>query len=97
MKYQGRYEFAGHGIPGRPIAALKYSGREQKPILTREALKRGADDHERVMIFDMIRDGNALVAIGVSTRENKTIEFLPRVPSWGQGSAQGSIPARLLA
>jgi len=32
MKYEGRYEFAGHGLPGRRLASLKYSGKDQKPI-----------------------------------------------------------------
>ena len=36
MKYEGKYEFAGHAFPGRPITHLKYSGLDQKAILTRD-------------------------------------------------------------
>ncbi len=85
MKYRGAYEFAGHGFPGRPVATLKYSGREQKPILTREALRRGAIIMNRMMIFDIVHDGGAFKAIGVSTRENRIVEFHAKSAVFGTG------------
>jgi hypothetical protein len=34
MKYQGRWEFAGHSFPGDVLTHLKYEGRWQKRVLT---------------------------------------------------------------
>ena len=51
MRYEGRYEFAGHGLPGRLLASLKYSGKDQKSVLTREAQKRGVTVMNRVMML----------------------------------------------
>jgi len=75
MKYDGKYEFAGHTYPGCTFTALKYAGRNQKPILTREALKRDVKIVNRVLVFDLIRDDAVIGAIGVHTREDKIIEF----------------------
>ena len=41
MRPTGDWEFTGHAFPGRIRSALKYDGAQQKPILTREARKRG--------------------------------------------------------
>lgn len=76
MKYNGRYEFAGHGYPGRPLLFLHYGGQNQKKILTGEALKRGAKIINRVMVFDLLTDGDCVIgAVGIDTREEKLIEF----------------------
>lgn len=85
MKYQGKYEFAGHGLPGRPLTMLKYSGQEQKPILTREAEKRGAHIMSRVMVFDLLRDDGVIGAIGIDTREDKVVEFHAKSVVLGTG------------
>lgn len=76
MKYQGRYEFAGHSFPGhRYPSLLKYAGQAQKPVLTREALKRGVKIVNRVMVFDLLGDDNITGALGVGTREDEVVEF----------------------
>ncbi|MDB9822356.1 FAD-binding protein [Deltaproteobacteria bacterium] len=77
MKYEGRYEFAGHGFPGKQLNHLKYSGMNQKPILTKEAKKRGVNIVNRVMGVDIIKDKNDRVigALGLSTREDKVYVF----------------------
>lgn len=85
MKYDGRWEFAGHAFPGRPLTALKYCGREQKPILTREAIKRGAIIKNRVMIFDLQHDDSTFVALGVNTREGRVIRFRAKSVVLGTG------------
>jgi succinate dehydrogenase/fumarate reductase flavoprotein subunit len=85
MKYQGRWEFAGHALPGRPLASLKYSGHMQKPILTREALSRGAILKNRVMAFELLHDGCAFVALGIDTREDKVIVFQAKSVVLGTG------------
>jgi succinate dehydrogenase/fumarate reductase flavoprotein subunit len=67
MQYEGKWEFAGHGLPGKPLTAMKYAGQNQKPILTREALKKGARIVNRTMIFDLLTDARGAVtgAIGI--------------------------------
>jgi hypothetical protein len=48
MKYQGHWEFSGHSFPGDVFTHLKYEGKEQKRILTEQALKKGAKIVNRV-------------------------------------------------
>ncbi len=75
MKYDGRYEFAGHALPGRPLLTLHYSGQNQKAVLSREARKRGVEIINRVMVFDLLSDDSIIGAIGIGTREDKVVEF----------------------
>lgn len=76
MKYQGKWEFAGHALPGKYLTFLKYAGQDQKPILTREALKRGVNIVNRVMVFDLIAEnGKVGGAIAVDTKDDKVIIF----------------------
>jgi len=75
MKYKGRWEFAGHGLPGRPLLFLHYNGQEQKKVLTQEALKRGVRIVNRVMTLELVSDGRIQGAIGVNTREDKVYMF----------------------
>ena len=77
MKYKGKYEFAGHAIPGVDFFLhLKYAGMNQKPILTREARKQGVRIVNRVMVFDLIySNGRPVGAIGVDTRNDKIVIF----------------------
>ncbi len=85
MKYKGKYEFAGHAFPGHPMPSLKYSGQEQKPILIREAGKRGAQIMSRVMVFDLLRGDGITGALGVDTREDRVIEFHAKSVFLGTG------------
>lgn len=87
MKYQGRWEFAGHGFPGHQLNHLKYEGEMQKPVLTRQALERGAEIINRVMVFDLLLDnrGDLVGAIGVSTREPKIYVFEAKSVILGTG------------
>jgi len=86
MKHDGKWEFSGHGIPGRLLPSLKYAGQDQKPILTREARKRGVEIINRVMVFDLICNDNGVIgAIGVDTREERIIIFRARGVVLGTG------------
>ncbi|MFC1945426.1 FAD-binding protein [Chloroflexota bacterium] len=76
MKYEGKYEFAGYALPGRPVVTLHYSGQNTKPALTKQASKAGTKIMNRVMIFDLLCDnGTVCGAIGIDTRENRLIIF----------------------
>jgi len=85
MKYEGRYEFAGHGLPGRILASLKYSGKDQKSVLTREALKRGVTVMNRVMMFDLINSNGSLVALGISPRDDTLLIYHAKSVVLGTG------------
>jgi succinate dehydrogenase/fumarate reductase flavoprotein subunit len=75
MKYQGKWEFAGHTYPGHMGMYLKYAGENQKLILTREALQAGVQIMNRVMIFELIGQDGVIGALGIDTREEKLIVF----------------------
>ncbi|MCJ7594977.1 MAG: FAD-binding protein [Desulfobacterales bacterium] len=87
MKYKGRYEFAGHAFPGDAYPChLKYEGKRQKAVLTKEAVKRGAKIVNRVMVFELVADGAVTGAIGLHTRENRLIEFRANSVFLGTGT-----------
>ncbi|MFC1869557.1 FAD-binding protein, partial [Thermodesulfobacteriota bacterium] len=80
-------EFAGHNIPGFPNIFLKYTGGEQKPILTRQARKRGVRIINRVTIFDLLKDGNRVTgALGYDTWNDRIIEFRAKAVFLGTGA-----------
>lgn len=76
MKHDGRWELSGHSFPGRMMTHLKYKGHNQKPILTGEALKRGAEIMDRVMVFELVSGPEGITgAVGIDTRDDRLIEF----------------------
>lgn len=86
MKYQGRWEFAGHSFPGDVLTHLKYAGRDQKKIMIQKALDLGAEIVNRVMIFDLLRAGDSVVgAIGIDTREDSLVVFEAKAVVLGTG------------
>jgi succinate dehydrogenase/fumarate reductase flavoprotein subunit len=95
MKYEGRYEFAGHGFPGKQLNHLKYSGENQKPVLTRQSLEREVEIVNRVMVFDLLKsnEGRIIGALGVSTREDKLIVFEAKSVILGTGGCERIYPS----
>jgi len=86
MKYQGRWEFAGHSFPGDVLTHLKYGGLKQKRVLTEKALEKGAEIMNRVMILDLLQGDDGIVgAIGIHTREEKVIVFQAKAVILGTG------------
>jgi succinate dehydrogenase/fumarate reductase flavoprotein subunit len=95
MKYKGRYEFAGHALPGHILMNLHYSGANQKKVLTREALKRKVKILDRVMCFNLLYDeGEDRVcgAIGISTREDEIFIIKANSVVLGTGSVMRLYP-----
>lgn len=87
MKYRGRYEFAGHAYPGDSYPChLKYGGKKQKAVLTKEALKRGVRIVNRVMIFELLCDRGIYGAIGLHTRDGHLVEFRSKSAVLGTGT-----------
>ncbi|MFC1868448.1 FAD-binding protein [Thermodesulfobacteriota bacterium] len=76
MKYNGKWEFAGHSFPGRPRIYMHYSGGNQKQVLTEQALKRGVKIMNRVTVFELLKDGERVTgALGLDTWNGQVIEF----------------------
>ena len=94
MKYQGRWEFAGHSFPGDVLTHLKYGGHKQKSVLTEKALEQGAEIMNRVMVFDLLRDGDRIVgALGSDTRQERITEFQAKAVILGTGCLDRLYPA----
>ena len=89
MKHDGKFEFSGHSFPGRVMTHLKYHGRYQKPVLTDQALKRGAEIMDRVMIFDLLGDADGVTgaagAVGIDTRTDRFVVFQAKTVLIGTG------------
>ena len=86
MKYKGKWEFAGHAFPGRPRIFLKYAGGNQKPVLTEQTLKRGAEIKNRVTVFELLKQGDRVVgALGFDTWDDQVIVFNAKAVFLGTG------------
>ena len=96
MKYQGHWEFAGHSFPGDVLTHLKYGGLEQKRILTEKAREKGAQILNRVMVFDLLRNDEAIIgAIGINTREHRVIVFQAKAVILGTGFVDRLYPPQV--
>ncbi len=94
MKFKGRYEFAGHSLPGHILIHLHYAGVNQKKILTREALKRKVEMLNRVMCFNLLYDkGRVCGAVGINTREDELFVIKSKSIVLGTGSVMRLYPA----
>ena len=95
MKYQGKWDFAGHALPGRARFYLKYTGGNQKKVLTEQTLRRGARIMNRVTVFELIkREGRVCGALGLDTRNSKIIEYQAKAVFLGTERAPGYIRVR---
>jgi len=86
MKQEGKYDFQGHAFPGRVKTYLKYQGKNQKPILSEQAVKRGAKIMDRVMVIDLLGGSDGVTgAVGVDTRQDRLLVFEARSVFLGTG------------
>jgi succinate dehydrogenase/fumarate reductase flavoprotein subunit len=94
MKYKGKYEFAGHTLPGHEATctALKYYGQNQKPILTKKARQKGVKILNRIMVFDLLCNNSVTGALGIHTRDDKIIEFRAKSVILGTGRCMRLFP-----
>ncbi|MBW1802084.1 MAG: FAD-binding protein [Deltaproteobacteria bacterium] len=82
MRPTGKWEFTGHGFPGRPRVALKYAGHNQKEVLTEQAKKAGTRLENHLPITDVItEDGEVVGAIGLSINGEDPILKIIRAKS----------------
>jgi len=93
MKYKGKWEFAGHAFPGRPRIFLKYTGGNQKRVLTEQALKREVEILKRVTVFDFLKEnGRVIGAVGYDTWNDKIIEIYAKAVFTGTGGLARMYP-----
>ncbi len=78
MKPTGKWNFEGHAMPGRRKYHLKYDGHNQKPILTKEALKNGARIMNKTVVNELLTDGNGRIvgAIGINISDEDVAEVI---------------------
>lgn len=94
MKYKGKWEFAGHSFPGRTMTHIKYEGRLQKKVLVKEALDRGAQIMNRIMVCELLQnDSGVSGAIGIHTREDKVIVFKAKAVILATGKCSRLYPS----
>ncbi len=93
MRYQGRWEFAGHALPGHILMHLHYAGQDQKKVLTAQALKSGVSLMNRVMCFNLLKaKGEVCGAVGINTREDELIVISAKSVVLGTGSVMRLYP-----
>ncbi len=86
MKFNGKWEFAGHSFPGDVLTHLKYQGIDQKKILTEKAIEKNVKIINRVMVLDLFRNNNKIIgAIGIDTRIDSIIIFKAKAVILGTG------------
>jgi len=94
MKYKGKWDSAGHCFPSEGRGMLKYEGQKQKPILTQHAIEMGVEILNRVMVFELVQDGNGRIvgALGLHTREDKLMIFQTKSIILGTGGVDKLYP-----
>lgn len=93
MRHDRRWEFAGHSFPGDVLTHLKYKGRWQKKVLTEKAQESGARIVNRVMIVDLLHEGDQVTgAFGVDTRSDRIVLFRAKSVVLGTGGTDRLYP-----
>ncbi len=95
MKHQGKWEFAGHALPGKLLTHLHYAGMNQKKVLIEQARKRGAQVMGRLTGYELLRggDGSIIGAIAVHNQEPKAVVFQAPAVVLGTGAASRIWPS----
>ena len=94
MKYKGKWEFAGHAFPGRTMTHIKYEGRLQKKVLVKEALARGVQILNRIMVCELLQnDSGVCGAFGIHTREDKVFVFRAKAVLLATGKCSRLYPS----
>lgn len=95
--FSDNYEFYGHAMPGRRRYHLKYDGKMQKPLLTKETKKRGVCIINKTVINELLTDdkGRVIGAIGICTVEDEpeVIVFQAKAVILSTGNASRMYPS----
>ncbi len=89
MKHNGKWDFAGHALPGKLLTYLHYAGLDQKKVLIEQAKKRGAQIIGRLTGYELLRDesGSIIGAIAVHNKEPRAVVFAAPTVVLGTGAA----------
>ena len=92
MRPHGDWEFTGHCRPGQQGIHMKYAGQVQKPVLTREALKRGVKILNRTPMTEIITNekGEAIGAICLDLNGDEPVMQVIRAKGIVIGTGVGS-------
>lgn len=97
MRPTGEYAFYGHAMPNRRRYHLKYDGANQKPLLTKENLKRGVKIVNHTVINELLCDNNGKVigAIGLNIQNEipKLVVFQCKAAIMSTGCATRMYPS----
>lgn len=101
MRPTGEWAFIGHAMPDRRRYHLKYDGQNQKPCLTKEALRQGAKIMNKMVINELLttKDNRVVGAIGLNISDDipEVVIFQAKAVILGTGDAPrlypGSNPA----
>jgi len=88
--YSDDYVFMGHAYPGRPRIWLKYTGGNQKEMLTKAAKKAGATICNHHPAVELIKEGDRIVGVmclDISGEEPTYVPFLAKKVILATGSA----------
>lgn len=94
--YGDEYEFMGHAYPGRPRIWLKYSGGNQKLMLTKAAKKVGAKILNHHPAIELIREGDRVVGalcLDVSKQEPSYTTIIAKKVILATGTANRLYPS----
>jgi len=95
MKHEGKWKQQGHSFPGRMMTHLKYKGENQKKVLVDQALKRGVEIMDRVLVIELLGGTDGVTgAIGASTREDKLVIFQAKAVIMGTGTLMRLYPGK---
>lgn len=76
MRPHGEWEFNGPALPGEPIVTLKYDGKNQKSVLTREAKKRGVVIENRSPVLEFLTDDEGAISGAVALDVSEDAPYL---------------------
>lgn len=96
MRPHGDYVFLGHAFPDRMRIHLKYDGKNQKAVLTREAKKRGVRIENKTPVTEFLtgKEGQIIGAVGIDiSREKPSVKlFLAKSIITATGSVNRLYP-----
>ncbi|AGA68992.1 succinate dehydrogenase/fumarate reductase flavoprotein subunit [Desulfitobacterium dichloroeliminans LMG P-21439] len=96
MRPTGKWSFMGHAMPGRRRYHLKYDGHDQKPCLTKEALRQGAKIMNKTPICELLKndEGRIVGAIGINIadEEPEVVVFQAKSVILGTGDSPRLYP-----
>ncbi|MCK9364940.1 MAG: FAD-binding protein [Syntrophales bacterium] len=94
MKYQGKWEFAGHALPDGLLTHLHYAGLDQKKILVEQARQRGATIMGGLTGYELLHNNGIISgALAIDKADPRAIVFEAPAVILGTGGASRIWPS----